>query len=65
MPVLEAHDIHKTYTGGDGGTINVLSGVDFALSSREMVAIVGASGAGSPRCFTCLVRSIARRGDTL
>jgi lipoprotein-releasing system ATP-binding protein len=46
MPVLEAHDLHKTYVGGDGGTINVLSGVDLEISSREMVAIVGASGAG-------------------
>jgi lipoprotein-releasing system ATP-binding protein len=46
MAVLEAHDLHKTYVGGDGGTINVLSGVDLAVSSREMVAIVGASGAG-------------------
>jgi lipoprotein-releasing system ATP-binding protein len=46
MAVLEAHDLHKTYVGGDGGTINVLSGVNLAVSSREMVAIVGASGAG-------------------
>ncbi len=46
MPVLESHDLHKTYVGGDGGTINVLSGVDLAVSAREMVAIVGASGAG-------------------
>ncbi len=46
MPVLEAHDLHKSYTGGDGGTINVLSGVDLAVARREMVAIVGASGAG-------------------
>lgn len=46
MSVLEAHDLHKTYIGGDGGTINVLSGVDLAVSAREMVAIVGASGAG-------------------
>ena len=46
MSVLEAHDLHKTYTGGDGGTINVLSGVDLQVSPREMVAIVGASGAG-------------------
>jgi lipoprotein-releasing system ATP-binding protein len=46
MPVLEAHDLHKSYTGGDGGTINVLSGVDLQVSPREMVAIVGASGAG-------------------
>jgi len=46
MPVLEAHDLHKSYVGGDGGTINVLSGVDLSVSAREMVAIVGASGAG-------------------
>ena len=46
MAVLEAHDLHKSYTGGDGGTINVLSGVDLNVSAREMVAIVGASGAG-------------------
>src|SRR6476659_8099526 len=46
MAVLEAHDLHKTYTGGDGGAINVLSGVDLQVSAREMVAIVGASGAG-------------------
>jgi lipoprotein-releasing system ATP-binding protein len=46
MSVLEAHDLHKTYIGGDGGTINVLSGVDLSVSAREMVAIVGASGAG-------------------
>lgn len=46
MTVLEAHDLHKTYTGGDGGTINVLSGVDLSVGRREIVAIVGASGAG-------------------
>ncbi len=46
MNVLEAHDLHKTYVGGDGGAINVLSGVDLSVSPREMIAIVGASGAG-------------------
>lgn len=46
MSVLEAHDLHKSYTGGDGAPINVLGGVDLALDRREMVAIVGASGAG-------------------
>jgi len=46
MPVLEAREIHKTYVGGDGGTINVLNGVDLTLARREMVAVVGASGAG-------------------
>ncbi|MGI9044375.1 MAG: ABC transporter ATP-binding protein [Gemmatimonadaceae bacterium] len=46
MAVLQAHDLHKAYTGGDGGTISVLAGVDLSVSPREMVAIVGASGAG-------------------
>ena len=46
ISVLEARDLHKTYVGGDGGTINVLNGVDLVLSRREMVAVVGASGAG-------------------
>jgi lipoprotein-releasing system ATP-binding protein len=44
--ILEAHDLYKTYIGGDGGTIQVLNGVDLAVQRREMIAIVGASGAG-------------------
>ncbi|MBA3656015.1 MAG: ABC transporter ATP-binding protein [Gemmatimonadaceae bacterium] len=44
--VLEAHDLHKSFVGGDGSTINVLSGVALQVQKREMVAIVGASGAG-------------------
>ena len=46
MTVLEAHDLHKTFVGGDGSILNVLSGVDLTVGRREMVAIVGASGAG-------------------
>ena len=46
MAVLEAHDVHKTYVGGDGNILNVLNGVDLAVQRREMIAIVGASGAG-------------------
>jgi len=46
MTVLEAHDLHKTYLGGDGSVLHVLSGVDLAVHRREMIAIVGASGAG-------------------
>jgi len=45
-PVLEAHDLHKTFVGGDGSIIPVLTGVDLAIQRREMVAVVGASGAG-------------------
>ena len=47
MTVLEAVDVAKSYVGGDGSTINVLDGVNLAVARGEMVAIVGASGAGT------------------
>jgi lipoprotein-releasing system ATP-binding protein len=44
--VVEAHDIWKSYRGGDGGVLDVLSGVSLSVGRGEIVAIVGASGAG-------------------
>jgi lipoprotein-releasing system ATP-binding protein len=44
--VLEARGLVKTFRGGDGGVIEVLSGVDVGVARGEMIAIVGASGAG-------------------
>ncbi|MGH7712408.1 MAG: ABC transporter ATP-binding protein [Gemmatimonadaceae bacterium] len=46
MPVVEARDVVKTFRGGDGGIIPVLSGVNFHVSRASMTAIVGASGSG-------------------
>ncbi|MFN2637937.1 MAG: ABC transporter ATP-binding protein [Gemmatimonadaceae bacterium] len=46
MTVLEAHDVHKTYVGGDGSILHVLNGVNLSVQRREMIAIVGESGAG-------------------
>jgi lipoprotein-releasing system ATP-binding protein len=46
MNVLEAHDIAKSYRGGDGSTLHILNGVNLAVKRGEMVAIVGESGAG-------------------
>ena len=44
--ILEAQGLRKVYRGGDGSIIDVLSGVDLAVSRGEFVAIVGASGSG-------------------
>lgn len=44
--VLEARELHKSYRGGDGAAVNVLSGVNVTVARGEMVAIVGESGAG-------------------
>jgi lipoprotein-releasing system ATP-binding protein len=44
--ILEAAGLRKVYQGGDGLPIEVLSGVDLAVSRGEFVAIVGASGSG-------------------
>ena len=46
MIVLEAVDLAKVYTGGDGGTITVLDGVNLQVSRGQMIAVVGASGTG-------------------
>ncbi len=45
-PVLEAVGVTKRYRGGDGEFLHVLTGVDLVLPAGEMVAVVGASGAG-------------------
>jgi lipoprotein-releasing system ATP-binding protein len=44
--ILETVGLRKVYQGGDGTPIQVLTGVDLAVSRGEFVAIVGASGSG-------------------
>ena len=44
--VIEARGLRKTYRGGDGSLIEVLSGVDLSVSRGEFVAIMDVSGAG-------------------
>ena len=44
--ILQAEGLRKVYRGGDGSPIEVLAGVDLAVSRGEFVAIVGASGSG-------------------
>jgi lipoprotein-releasing system ATP-binding protein len=44
--ILEATGLRKVYQGGDGLPIEVLGGVDLAVSRGEFEAIVGSSGSG-------------------
>jgi lipoprotein-releasing system ATP-binding protein len=44
--VLEARELRKSYRGGDGGTIEVLRGLDLAVTTGEFVAVTGESGSG-------------------
>ncbi len=43
---LEARCVHKSFEGGDGSELQVLTGVDLRLARNETVAVTGASGAG-------------------
>jgi lipoprotein-releasing system ATP-binding protein len=44
--VLEGIGLVKSFLGGDGGTIQVLRGLDIQVASGEFVAITGESGSG-------------------
>ena len=47
MPVLEAHNIKKTYTTRFGAAkVEALRGVNFSIEEGEYVAIMGESGSG-------------------
>ncbi|HEV2859515.1 MAG TPA: ABC transporter ATP-binding protein [Pyrinomonadaceae bacterium] len=46
MKGLEVEGVGKTFRGPEGGAVEVLRGVTFALEEGEMAAVVGASGAG-------------------
>lgn len=45
MPILEAHDVHKTYATGDS-RVEALRGVTVTLDAGDFVALVGPSGCG-------------------
>ena len=44
--ILDVRALRKSYRGGDGGTIEVLRGVDLAVATGEFVAVTGESGSG-------------------
>ena len=46
MPLLEAHDLRKTYRLSKSNIVEALRGVDITIEEGEMVAIMGPSGSG-------------------
>jgi lipoprotein-releasing system ATP-binding protein len=54
MNALQVTGLTMWYRGGDGGRIDVLNGVDLDVRRGEMVAIVGASGAGKSTMLHCI-----------
>jgi lipoprotein-releasing system ATP-binding protein len=63
--ILEAVGLRKVYQGGDGTPIQVLTGVDLAVSRGEFVAIVGASGSGKSTLLHLLGALDAPSGGTV
>jgi putative ABC transport system ATP-binding protein len=45
-PVLSVENISKSVVLADGGTLNILQDIGFAVEPGETVAVVGASGSG-------------------
>ena len=52
-PILEAHDLVKTYQMGTV-EVHALRGVDFVLLPRELVVLLGASGSGKSTLLNLL-----------
>jgi putative ABC transport system ATP-binding protein len=52
--MIEAEDISKTYSRGDGGTVEALKKVSFQIAPGEFVAVRGASGSGKSTLLNLL-----------
>jgi putative ABC transport system ATP-binding protein len=52
-PIILARNIHKTFRNGKIA-VHALAGVDLAIASGEMVAVMGPSGCGKTTLINCL-----------
>jgi branched-chain amino acid transport system ATP-binding protein len=58
--LLQVRGLHAGY-----GSIRVLHGIDFAVEDAEIVALLGANGAGKTTCLRALSGMISARGSIL
>src|SRR5687768_13153765 len=59
MSMLAVHDLAVSY-----GNINAVQGVSFQVEPGELVALIGANGAGKSSTLNCLAGLLpAKRGD--
>ena len=49
-PIVEVHDVHKTF----GGHVKALQGVTFSVRKQEVVVIIGPSGSGKSTLLRCI-----------
>ena len=70
--MLEARDIHKSYTLPGSKTIDILKGIDLSVDPGEMITIIGTSGSGKTTLLNMLGTldspdrgEIAFRGKTI
>jgi len=59
-PILQVHGLHAGY-----GSIRVLHGIDFHVDDGEIVALLGANGAGKTTILRALSGTIASRGQIM
>ena len=52
--ILQAQDVHKTYTREDAPDVKALQGVNLAVEKGEFVAVTGPSGCGKSTLLTVL-----------
>ena len=59
--MISIKNLVKIYNKGKGNEYKALKGIDFQVQDGELVAVIGKSGAGNPRCCMFWQELIALR----